>query len=100
MTVNGHVVRFFVCSHKNANLNLVVFVGSQKRCEWISRLHAFRQCRIEVWLNIEVRSVASEVCFLNFGQITRGATGLSVGSWIAHAERYGLVAIVDAHGAL
>src|SRR4029079_13859195 len=36
----------------------------------------------------------------NLRQITSGAACLRVGSWIADAERHGLVAIVDAHGAL
>src|SRR6185369_6054772 len=53
MTVDSHVVCFFVCSHENANLNPVVFVGSQERCEWVARLHALSQWRIEVWLHIK-----------------------------------------------
>src|SRR5215216_380394 len=100
MAVDGQVVCFFVCSHEDTNLNFVIFVGSQERREWISRLYPFGQSRIESWLNIELSIGAGDVRFVNLRQITSGGACLRVRRRIANAQRHRLVAIVNAHGAL
>ena len=48
-------------SHENANLNLVVFVSSQKRSERIARLNTLGQRRIEPGLKIKRTIGASDV---------------------------------------
>src|SRR5215213_1306124 len=100
MTIDRQVVCFFMCSHENANLNFVVFVSSQKGREWIAWLYSARQCRVEGWLNVELRIDAGDVRLVNLRQIT-GSTGrLRVGVRIANAQRHWFIAIVNTHRAL
>ncbi len=100
VTVDRQVMCFFMRSHENTNLNLVVFVNSQKRCEWIARLHSTCQRRIERRLNVELRIGASDVGFVNFRQITGSAARLRVRRWIAHAQWHRFIAVVNTHRAL
>src|SRR6185295_2568852 len=100
MAIDGHVVRFFMRSDEDANLNLVVLVRPQERSERVTRLKALGQVRIEARLRIEGIVVASDVRFVNLGQIAGGAVWLGVRSGISNSQRHWLVAIVNSHRAL
>src|ERR1051325_9635181 len=99
MTVDRQVVCFFMRSHKDTNLDLVVFVNSEKRREEITRLHSLRQRRIERRLHVELRIGTSDIRFVNLRQITGSPARLRIRKRIAHAQRHGFIAIVNTHRA-